>query len=144
MNKSELIEELSARTGHNPKLTDQTVRIFFDRIKDDLLRFLLEARRDGRTGVGYGAAAKGNTLLNYAGIRPDLLRFVVDQNPAKQGRYLPGSRIPIVSEDFLYEARPDHVLILPWNLREEVEESLTYIRRWGATFAIAVPDLSIW
>ena len=115
-----------------------------DRIKDDLLGFLLEARRDGRIVVGYGAAAKGNTLLNYAGIRPDLLRFVVDQNPAKQGRYLPGSRIPIVSEDCINETRPDHVLILPWNLREEVEESLTYIRRWGATFAIAVPDLSIW
>jgi len=115
-----------------------------DRIKDDLLRFLLEARRDGRTVVGYGAAAKGNTLLNYAGIRSDLLRFVVDQNPAKQGRYLPGSRIPVVSEDFLNEARPDHVLILPWNLREEVEERLAYIRQWGATFAIAVPNLSIW
>ena len=115
-----------------------------DRIKDDLLGFLLEARRDGRIVVGYGAAAKGNTLLNYAGIRPDLLRFVVDQNPAKQGRYLPGSRIPIVSEDCINETRPDHVLILPWNLREEVEESLAYIRRWGATFATAVPNLSIW
>ena len=115
-----------------------------DRIKDDLLRFLLEARRDGRTVVGYGAAAKGNTLLNYAGIRPDLLRFVVDQNPAKQGRYLPGSRIPIVPEDFLNEARPDHVLILPWNLREEVEERLAYVRDWGATFATAIPELQVW
>ena len=115
-----------------------------DRIKDDLLRFLLDARRDGRAVVGYGAAAKGNTLLNYAGVRPDLLRFVVDQNPAKQGRYLPGSRIPIVPEDSLIVARPDHILILPWNLREEVEERLSYVREWGATFAVAVPSLRIW
>ena len=83
-------------------------------------------------------------MLNYAGIRPNLLRFVVDQNPAKQGRYLPGSRIPIVPEDFLNEARPDHVLILPWNLREEVEERLAYVRDWGATFTTAIPELQVW
>jgi len=115
-----------------------------DRTKDDILRFLLDARRDGRTVVGYGAAAKGNTLLNYAGIRPDLVGFVVDQNPAKQGRFLPGSRIPIVAETELEYARPDHVLILPWNLTEEVEKRLGYIREWGATFAVAVPSLRIW
>ena len=115
-----------------------------DRIKDDLLRFLLDTRGEGRMVVGYGAAAKGNTLLNYAGVRPDLLRFVVDQNPAKQGRYLPGSRIPIVPEEALIAARPDHVLILPWNLREEVEQRLSYIRDWGGTFATAIPELRIW
>ena len=114
-----------------------------DRVKDDLLRFLLEARAEGRSVAAYGAAAKGNTLLNYAGVRPDLVPFVVDRNPAKQGRFLPGSRIPVVDEGRLSRVRPDHVLILPWNLREELEESLSYVRDWGATFVTAVPELRV-
>ena len=114
-----------------------------DRVKDGLLRFLLDARTEGRTVVGYGAAAKGNTLLNYAGVRPDLLPFVVDRNPVKQGRFLPGSRIPIVEEGRLSEVRPDHVLVLPWNLRPELEESLAYVREWGCSFVTAVPELRI-
>lgn len=114
-----------------------------DRVKDDLLRFLLAARAEGRSVAAYGAAAKGNTLLNYAGVRPDLVPFVVDRNPAKQGRFLPGSRIPVVDEGRLSRVRPDHVLILPWNLREELEESLSYVRDWGATFVTAVPELRV-
>jgi len=114
-----------------------------DRVKDDLLQFLLEARADGRRVAAYGAAAKGNTLLNYAGVRPDLVPFVVDRNPAKQGRFLPGSRIPVVDEGRLSRDRPDHVLILPWNLREELEEGLSYVRDWGATFVTAVPELRV-
>jgi len=114
-----------------------------DRVKDDLLRFLLEARAEGRSVAAYGAAAKGNTLLNYAGVRPDLVPFVVDRNPAKQGRFLPGSRIPVVDEGRLSRVRPDHVLILPWNLREELVESLSYVRDWGATFVTAVPELRV-
>jgi len=114
-----------------------------DRVKDDLLRFLLEARAEGRSVAAYGAAAKGNTLLNYAGVRPDLVPFVVDRNPAKQGRFLPGSRIPVVDEGRLSRVRPDYVLILPWNLREELEESLSYVRDWGATFVTAVPELRV-
>jgi len=114
-----------------------------DRIKDDLLRFLLDAVAEGRSVVAYGAAAKGNTLLNYSGVRPDLLPFVVDRNPAKQGRYLPGSRIPIVGEVELVSARPDHVLILPWNLSEELMERLAYVRDWGGTFVTAVPKLVV-
>ena len=115
-----------------------------DDIKDGLVRFLLDARRDGHSVMGYGAAAKGNTLLNYAGIRPDLLRSVVDRNPAKQGRFLPGSRVPIVEEAELTAIRPDHVLILPWNLRDEVVDQLSYVREWGATFVTAVPELAVW
>lgn len=114
-----------------------------NRIKNGFLTFLLEAERQGKTVAGYGAAAKGNTLMNYAGVRPDLVAFVVDRNPAKQGRYMPGSRIPIVDEAHLKEARPDYVVIFPWNLKEEVMQQLTYIRDWGGRFVTAVPQLDI-
>ena len=93
--------------------------------------------------VGYGAAAKGNTLLNYAGIRPDLLAYVVDASPHKQGRYLPGSRIPVVNEAHLRATQPDFIVILPWNLREEIMEQLSYVREWGAQFVTAVPLLKV-
>jgi SAM-dependent methyltransferase len=112
-------------------------------IKDDLLRFLLDARRDGTRVAAYGAAAKGNTLLNFAGVRADLLPYVVDRNPAKAARFLPGSRIPIVTEDRLRSHRPDMILILPWNLKDEVMAQLTYARAWGARFVTAVPALQI-
>ena len=112
-----------------------------DEVKNDLLEFLLRQLRQGRRVVGYGAAAKGNTLLNYAGVRPDLIPYVVDASPHKQGLYLPGSRIPIVSEERLREDRPDIVLILPWNLRAEISEQLSYIRDWGGRFAVSVPFL---
>ena len=114
-----------------------------DAVKDGFLRFLLEARREGKKVAAYGAAAKGNTLLNYAGVRPDLLPYVVDRNPAKQGKYLPGSRIPIVDEQYLREMRPDHILILPWNLKQEVMQQLDYVRDWDAQFVTAVPELDI-
>jgi SAM-dependent methyltransferase len=114
-----------------------------DRIKNDLVAFLVEARRAGRTVAAYGAAAKGNTLLNYAGVRPDLLAFVVDRNPAKQGRFMPGSRIPIVDEAHLQATRPDDVVLLPWNLRAELVEQLAYIRTWGGRFVTAVPRLDV-
>lgn len=114
-----------------------------DALKNDLLTFLLEAARTGKRVAGYGAAAKGNTLLNYAGVRPDLIAYVVDRNPAKQGKWLPGSRIPVVAEDRLREDRPDYVLILPWNLKDEVFGQLAYIREWGGRFVTAVPSLRI-
>jgi len=114
-----------------------------DKIKNDLLGFLIKARRSGKTIMAYGAAAKGNTLLNYAGVRPDLLPQVVDRNPAKQNKYLPGSRIPIVSEDAIKATQPDYILILPWNLREEVQAQLSYAREWGARFVTAVPTLMV-
>lgn len=114
-----------------------------NQVKNDFLFFLIEARRAGKTVAGYGAAAKGNTLLNYAGVRPDLLPYVVDRNPAKQDKFLPGCRIPIVAEAYLKQTRPDYVVILPWNLRAEVVEQLSYIRGWGGQFVTSVPVLEI-
>jgi SAM-dependent methyltransferase len=112
-----------------------------DKVKDDFTAFLIEARRAGRKVAAYGAAAKGNTLMNYAGVRPDLIAFVVDRNPAKQGQYMPGSRIPIVAEERLRDAQPDDIVILPWNLRDEVMRQLDYVRAWGGRFVTAVPEL---
>jgi len=112
-----------------------------DQVKDDFMAFLIEARRAGRKVAAYGAAAKGNTLMNYAGVRPDLIAFVVDRNPAKQGRYMPGSRIPIVAEERLRSDQPDDIVILPWNLRDEVMQQLAYVRAWGGRFVTAVPEL---
>ncbi len=113
-------------------------------VKNEFLSFLLDAKKQGLRVSAYGAAAKGNTLLNFAGVRPDLLPYVVDRNPAKQGRYMPGSRIPIVAEERLRADRPAIVLILPWNLRDEVAEQLRYVKDWGARFAVAVPRLETW
>ena len=114
-----------------------------EKVKDDLLFFLIDAKRQGLKVGAYGAAAKGNTLLNFAGVRPDLLPYVVDRNPAKQGRFMPGSRIPIVGEAHLRTHRPDRVLILPWNLRNEVLDQLAYVREWGGQFVTAVPVLAV-
>lgn len=114
-----------------------------EKVKDAFLAFLIEAKRNGKTVAAYGAAAKGNTLMNYAGIRPDLIRFVVDRNPAKQGKFMPGSRIPIVGESSLHEFRPDYVVILPWNLKDEITRQLHYIRAWGGKFVTAIPALEM-
>lgn len=114
-----------------------------DAIKNDFLRFLLDCQRAGKRAIGYGAAAKGNTLLNYAGVKPDLLAYVVDASPHKQGRYLPGSHIPVVSEEHIRESRPDFVVILPWNLRQEITEQLGYIRDWDGKFVTAIPNLAV-
>lgn len=113
------------------------------RITRELLSFLIKAANEGKTVGAYGAAAKGNTLLNFAGVRPHLLPYVVDLNPAKQGKYMPGSQIPIVDEAHLRSHRPDYVLILPWNLREEVMQQLSYIREWGGVFVTAIPSLKV-
>lgn len=113
-------------------------------MKDDFIEFLLRQKSLGRTVAGYGAAAKGNTLLNFAGIKKDLITVVADRNPAKVGKYLPGSRIPVVSESDLSKLRPDFVVILPWNLKSEIEEQLHYVREWGGRLVTAVPSLEIW
>ena len=110
-------------------------------IKVDLLNFLIKAKIDGKNIAAYGAAAKGNTILNYAGVRPDLISYVVDRNPAKQNKYMPGSRIPIVAEEVLMRDRPDYILILPWNLRDEVVKQLDYVREWGGCFVTAIPKM---
>lgn len=115
-----------------------------ERVKNDLLAFLVQLRRAGKRIAAYGAAAKGNTLLNFAGVRPDLLPYVVDLNPAKQDKYLPGSHIPIVAEARLREDQPEYILVLPWNLKTEVSAQLDYARReWHAKLVTAIPSLSI-
>jgi SAM-dependent methyltransferase len=114
-----------------------------DAIKHGLLAFLIEQKRAGRTVAAYGAAAKGCTLLNYAGVRSDLLPFVVDASPHKQGRLLPGSRIPVLAPEALQKHCPDFVLILPWNLREEIAADQAAVRGWGGRFVTAVPELRI-
>jgi 2-polyprenyl-3-methyl-5-hydroxy-6-metoxy-1,4-benzoquinol methylase len=112
-------------------------------IKNAFLNFLLSAKKNGESVAAYGAAAKGNTLMNFAGIRPDLINFVAERNPAKCGKYMPGSRISIVEETALQTARPDYIVILPWNLRKEITGQLEYARAWGAKFVIAVPTLEV-
>jgi SAM-dependent methyltransferase len=112
-------------------------------IKQDLIKFLMESKCQGKSVVAYGAAAKGNTLLNYAGINSDLVSFVVDRNPAKQGKFLPGSHIPIIDEVRLHKEHPNYVVILPWNLKTEIIEQLSYIRKWDGKFVTFVPALSV-
>ena len=111
--------------------------------KDGLLRFLLDAKASGKSILGYGAAAKGNTILNFAGIRPDLLPAVADAAPSKQGKLMPGSRIPIITPDALRDAKPDYVLILPWNIAREVRESLAELAASGTRFVTAVPEIVV-
>jgi hypothetical protein len=113
------------------------------RVKYDVLQFLIDARREGKSVAGYGAPAKGNTLLNYCGIGPELLSFTVDRSPHKQGHYLPGTRIPIYKPEAIEQARPDYVLILPWNLKEEITEQMKAIRSWGGRFIVAIPSLEV-
>ena len=112
-----------------------------DEVKNGLLSFLIEQKRAGKKVAAYGAAAKGNTLLNYAGVKPDLLSFVCDAAPSKQGKYLPGSHIPVFAPEKLKSEKPDFVLILPWNIAAEVMLNTNYIRQWGGQYATAVPTL---
>jgi len=114
-----------------------------EKLKNEFLAFLLRVNRERRSVAAYGAAAKGNTLMNYAGVRPDLIPYVVDRNPAKQGKFMPGSRIPIVPESRLRASQPEYVVILPWNLREELTRQLEYIKAWGGKFVTAVPQLEV-
>lgn len=115
-----------------------------DKIRDDLIAFLDNARNEGTKVAAYGAAAKGNTLINYCGIEgTGTIEYVVDRSPHKQGMYLPGSHIPIVCEDHLKDDKPDYVMILPWNLREEISKQLEYIRKWDGRFVTAVPELEV-
>ena len=111
--------------------------------KRKILTFLIEARRAGKTIAGYGAPGKGNTLLNYCGIRTDFIDYTVDRNPYKHGRFLPGTRIPIFDTTKIAETKPDYVFILPWNFKDEIMEQLTYIREWGGQFVIPIPELTI-
>lgn len=113
-------------------------------VKADLLDFLIGVKREGSSVAGYGAPGKGNTLLNHCGVRTDLLPYTVDMNPGKHGMFLPGSLIPIHPPSFIAETEPDYILILPWNLSEEIGEQLRYAREWGARFVTAIPELEVW
>jgi SAM-dependent methyltransferase len=113
-------------------------------LKTSLLDFLISSKEQSKKVAAYGAAAKGNTFLNYAGVKSDLISFVSDRNPAKQGKWMPGSHIPIVGEQQIKDEQPDFVLILPWNLQEEVSQQLSYIREWGAQFVVVQPNFRIW
>ncbi|HET9258408.1 MAG TPA: class I SAM-dependent methyltransferase [Pseudonocardiaceae bacterium] len=128
---------LSALDGHLGFTTAVT------RVRTELLRFLLDAAGEGKTVVGYGAPGKGNTLLNYCGIRTDLLRYTVDRNPYKHGRFTPGTRIPIYPAERIAADRPDYVLVLPWNLRAELIDALRYISGWGGRLVFPIPTLEV-
>jgi hypothetical protein len=108
-----------------------------------LLNFLVEAKRAGKTIVGYGAPAKGNTLLNYCGVRTDFLDYTVDLSPHKHGRFLPGTHIPIFHPDKVRQTKPDYLLILPWNLKDEVMAQMAHIREWGAHFVLPIPEVRV-
>lgn len=112
--------------------------------KRKLLEFLITAKRHKKTIVGYGAPGKGNTLLNYCGVRTDFLDYVVDRNPYKQGKYLPGTHIPIFAPQKIDETKPDYVLILPWNLKREVMQQMTHIRQWGGQFVVPIPQVEVY
>jgi SAM-dependent methyltransferase len=111
--------------------------------KRNLLEFLIQARRDGKTVAAYGAPGKGNTLLNYCGIRTDFVEYAVDRNPYKHGRYTPGTHIPIHAPERLRQTRPDYILILPWNLKDEIVAQLAYVREWGAKFVVPIPRVEV-
>jgi SAM-dependent methyltransferase len=113
------------------------------KIKSDLLEFLLTAAKDGKSVAGYGAPGKGNTLLNHCGIRSDLLSYTVDRSPVKQGKFLPGTHIPIHAPERLAQTKPDYVLVLPWNLREELTGQLDYVRHWGGRLVFPIPALEV-
>lgn len=131
------------RCGLQTLAVYQSFQASANRVKNDLLAFLIEQERAGKEVAAYGAAAKGNTLMNYAGVKPDLVSFVCDAAASKQGKFLPGSHVPILAPDELRKRRPDYVLILPWNIADEVVKANEFVREWGGKFVVAVPALRI-
>ena len=137
------LRECEIREGFDRLETYQGFAKQVEETKRSLLEFLIQAKREGKTIVGYGAAAKGNTLLNYCGIRTDFLDYTVDLNPHKQGHFLPGTRIPIYAREKLRDTRPDYVLILPWNLKDEIASQMAHIREWGGRFVVPIPKVEV-
>jgi hypothetical protein len=124
----------------------ETYADFEERVKETkrkLLEFLIHARREGKSVVGYGAPGKGNTLLNYCGIRTDFVDYTVDRNPYKQGKFLPGTHIPILHPDKISETQPDYILILPWNLKDEIRQQLAYVSKWGGKLVVPIPEVEV-
>jgi len=136
-----LAEELASGLQDLP--TYRRFQLEANKVKNNLLAFLVEANRAGKTVAAYGAAAKGNTLLNYAGVKPDLMTFVCDAAASKQGKFMPGSHIPILAPAQLHEREPDYVIILPWNIADEVVKANDFVREWGGQFVVAVPELRV-
>jgi len=125
----------------------ETYTSFAQRVQETkrtLLEFLIQAKREGKSIVGYGAPAKGNTLLNYCGIRSDFMDYTVDRSPHKQGHFLPGTHIPIYHPDKIKETKPDYVVILPWNLKDEIMEQMKHIREWGGQFVVLIPEVEVY
>lgn len=144
--REDCVDDMLARESATGLLSADYYRKFqpnVNRIKNDLSRFLLDAHHEGKTVAAYGAAAKGSTILNFAGIRSDLISFVADRNPAKQGKFMPGSRIPIVDEEQLKMAKPDFVLVLPWNIMAEIERQLAYVKDWGGRVVEIMPSVRV-
>jgi len=139
----EELREAEARAGLQDPERYADFRRQVANSKRELVRFLCEAAEANQSVVGYGAPGKGNTLLNYCGIKPDLLEYTVDRNPYKHGRYLPGSRIPVYPPDRIAETKPDFILILPWNLRDEIATQLEYTREWGARLVVPIPRVEV-
>jgi hypothetical protein len=141
------VAKLVARE-HDAGLRDlATYAAFAEKVKETkraLLDFLIKAKRDGKTVVGYGAPGKGNTLLNYCGVRSDFIDYTVDRNPYKHGRFLPGTHIPVLPPERIAETRPDYLLILPWNLREEIMAQMAFIRGWGGQFVVPIPETRVY
>lgn len=140
------VEELRAREQEAGLTRVETYLAFNEAVRETkraLLAFLIDAKRAGKSVAGYGAPAKGNTLLNYCGVRTDFIDYTVDANPHKQNRYLPGTRIPVFHPERLRETRPDYVLVLPWNLLEEITRQAAYVREWGGRFVVPVPEARI-
>ncbi|KAM3103497.1 methyltransferase domain-containing protein [Phormidesmis sp. 146-12] len=143
----ERVTELLARedaAGFNKLETYFTFTEQVKETKRKLLEFLVTAKQKGKTIAGYGAPGKGNTLLNYCGIRTDFLEYTVDRNPYKQGKFTPGTHIPILSPDKIRETKPDYLLILPWNVKDEIMNQVSYIREWGGQFVIPIPEVKIY
>lgn len=143
---SDRVREMKAREEGLGMLTLEYYSDFTERVhetKRKILDFLIKVKREGKKVIGYGAPGKGNTLLNYCGIRTDFIDFTVDRNPHKAGNYLPGTLIPILTPDTIREAKPDYVFILPWNLKDEITQSHSYISEWGGKFVVPIPELKV-
>ena len=141
------VAELRVREESKGYASLETYARFAEQVKETkrkLLEFLIQAKRDGKKVAAYGAAAKGNTLLNYCAIRTDFLDYTVDRSPHKQGRFLPGTHIPVYSPDQIRKTRPDYLLILPWNLKDEIIQQNAYIRDWGGRFVVPIPELTVY
>jgi 2-polyprenyl-3-methyl-5-hydroxy-6-metoxy-1,4-benzoquinol methylase len=134
-------KEIAAKLDTIDTYLDFTTRV--ESIKRQLLTFLIQAKTEGKSVAAYGAPAKGNTLLNYCGVRTDFIDYTVDRSPHKQGLFLPGTHIPIYSPDRIAETQPDYLLILPWNLRSEIIQQMAYVRDWGCKFVVPIPQLEI-